>query len=153
MSSHDILRDNKRNVERIYGLGGIAVKFPGKPSQSDRNFQEFKSIIEKTGYEVGVGFGSDVQGILSFGFGDDGFVPEYPFLSYDGTVEFTEPKIGNRTIDFVEEGMAHYGMFPEWVENLRQVSEEQGNDSFEIFMNSAEAYLQMWARAEAAAIE
>jgi hypothetical protein len=49
--------------------------------------------------------------------------------------------------------MTHYGLFAEWVENLRQVSQREGNDSFEIFMNSAEAYLQMWARAEAAAIE
>src|SRR5690606_8985554 len=112
-----------------------------------------KRHIQKTPYELGVGFGSDVQGILTFGFGDEDFVPDYPFPSYDGTVSFTQPRIGNREIDFVKEGMAHYGLFAEWVENLRQASERAGNDSFDIFMNSAEAYLQMWARAEAAAIE
>ena len=153
VSSHDILRDGNKNIERIHRLGGVAVKFPGTPSQSHDNIQAFKAGIEKTNYELGVGFGSDVQGILSFGYGDDGFVPEYPFKSYDGTVTFTQPKIGNRTIDFAEEGLAHYGLFAEWVENLRQVSRQKGTDSFEIFMNSAEAYLQMWARAEAAAIE
>jgi hypothetical protein len=105
------------------------------------------SVITNAGPELGVGFGSYLQGIVTFGFGDDGFVPNYPFKSFDGSVSFTEPKIGNRTIKFAEEGMAHYGLFAEWVENLRQVSQREGNDSFEIFMNSVEAYLQMWARA------
>lgn len=152
VSSHGMVRDTERSVERIYRLGGIAVDFPGTPSQSNQNLQKFKQVIQTTGYEPGVGFGSDVQGIVTFGFGDEGFVPQYPFPSYDGKVTFTRPTIGNRTIDFVEEGMAHYGMFPEWIENFRQVSQREGTDSFELFMNSAEAYLQMWERAESAAL-
>ncbi|MDX1692572.1 MAG: hypothetical protein R3208_02330 [Ketobacteraceae bacterium] len=152
VSSHGILRDADRILERIYQLGGIG-RTGGEPSQVNENIQATRGMIENTGNELGLGIGPDVQGIIFFGFGDEGFVPEYPFKSYDGTVTFTEPVIGNRTIDFEKEGIAHYGLFAEWVENFRQVSEAQGNDSFEIFMNSAEAYLQMWGRAEAAAIE
>ena len=153
VSSHGMVRGKDRTVERIYRLGGIAVKFSSKPTNVVDNIQHTKSIIEKTNFELGVGFATDIQGVVSQTTGEDDFIPTYPFKSYDGTVTFTEPKIGNRTIDFNKEGIAHYGMFAEWMENFRQVTQEKGDDSFDIFMNSAEAYLQMWARAEAAAIE
>ena len=112
-----------------------------------------RSPMCKPIFEVGVGFGTDVQGIVSLPFADDGFEIEYPFTSYDGTVTFNQPVIGNREIDFNTEGIVHYGLYAEWMENFRQLSEERNDDSLELFLNSAETYLQMWARAELAAIE
>lgn len=153
VSSHGLVRHYEDSVDRIFQLGGLAVTFPGSPKDTLNNINKFKGYLEKTPYEVGVGFGSDAQGIVTFSSGDEGYVPKYPFDSYDGTVSFTQPKIGNRHIDFASEGLAHYGLFAEWVDNLKQNSVAEGDNSFEIFMNSAEAYLQMWARAEAAAIE
>ena len=44
--------------------------------------------------------------------------------------------------------MDHYGLYPDWVEDLRQVA---GSQIVDDMANGAEAYLQMWARAEAAA--
>ncbi|MCG8670796.1 MAG: dipeptidase [Pseudomonadales bacterium] len=153
VSSHGWLADKPTMLDKIYQLGGMAVSFGGQPTGISNNIQNRKEMIAKYGFEVGTGIGSDVQGVTSQSSGDRGFKPEYPFKNYDGTVTFTEPNIGDRIIDFEKEGIAHYGMFAEWVNNLEQVSEQQKNDSFEIFMNSAEAYLQMWARAESAAIE
>lgn len=46
---------------------------------------------------------------------------------------------GMIVFDFHEEGIAHYGLFPEWVNTLQQVSKVSNNDTFEMLMNSAEA--------------
>jgi hypothetical protein len=102
---------------------------------------------------VGIGIGSDVQGVTSQPTGDKGFVPEYPFPSVDGLVTFTPPSVGDRALDFSTEGVAHYGLYAEWVENLRQLDEGDDADLMGIFMSSAEAYIQMWERAEAQAID
>ncbi|MCG8668568.1 MAG: hypothetical protein MI867_04075, partial [Pseudomonadales bacterium] len=153
VSSHNFLRDKETNIDRVFKLGGMAVTFNGSPSDIAETMQSKKAQMEKYDFEIGVGVGTDIQGLVAQTMGDDGYVPVYPFKSVDGTVTFTEPKIGNRDIDFASEGMAHIGLFAEWMDNFHKVSEERGDGSYEIFMNSAEAYLQLWARAEAAAIE
>lgn len=102
-------------------------------------------------FATGVRIGADVQGMCPQPDGDDGFQPAYPFTSYDGLVTFEQPTVGNRVLDYTTERVAHYGLYAEWVENLRQVDEEHPADVMGIFMNSAETHLQMWERAEAAA--
>ena len=42
----------------------------------------------------------------------------------------------------------HYGLYPDWIEDLRMVA---GQGIVDDMANGAESYLQMWARAEAAA--
>lgn len=153
VSSHGWLADEPHMLKRVYGLGGMAVPMKSQPSGTSNRLQYFKDIMAPYGYEIGLGIGSDIQGVTSQTSGDRDYYPEYPFKSADGMVDFTQPQTGERVFDFHEEGIAHYGLYPEWVDNLRRASEAKQNDSFEIFMNSAEAYLQMWARAEAAAIE
>jgi hypothetical protein len=66
-------------------------------------------------------------------------------------VRFLPPRTGNRSFDYATGGIEHYGLLPEWIENLRQDDERDGTDSLEVLMRSAEAYLQMWERAEAGA--
>jgi hypothetical protein len=41
--------------------------------------------------------------------------------------------------------MAHYGLYPDWVEDLRMIA---GDEIVEEMARGAEAYLQMWERAE-----
>jgi hypothetical protein len=53
---------------------------------------------------------------------------------------------GNRTFDLNKDGMAHYGMLADLMQDVRQRS---GAEVYEAVMNSAEGYLQMWERAEA----
>lgn len=71
----------------------------------------------------------------------------YPFSSYDGTVTFEPPQLGNRAVDFNEEGMLHIGLLPELIEDARRdgVTDEE----LEPLFRSAEAYIRMWERAEA----
>lgn len=153
VSSHGWLADSGHMMERLHRLGGLAVATGGTPTNVANTIQRNKHLLEDNHFEVGIGIGSDVQGVTGQSTGDSNYTPDYPFQSYDGKVTFYPPKTGNREFDFNKEGIAHYGLFAEWVDNLKQVSEARNDDSFEIFMNSAEAYLQMWERAEAAAIE
>jgi hypothetical protein len=46
--------------------------------------------------------------------------------------------------DINVDGMAHYGLFPDWVEDLRLLA---GQEVVEDLGRGAEAYLQMWERA------
>ena len=98
---------------------------------------------------MGVAPGSDIQGVTSQAKSDSGRTTTYPFASHDGWVTFQPPRTGQRSFDFDEEGVAHYGLLPEWVEQLRQADDDFPSDVMGIFMNSAETYISMWERAEA----
>jgi hypothetical protein len=74
---------------------------------------------------------------------------EYPFEGpYGGW--FDRQITGNRTFDYNYDGLAHVGLLPDFIEDLKAVgvTEEQ----LEPLFNSAEAYLQMWERVEAASL-
>lgn len=58
---------------------------------------------------------------------------------------FDKQTSGNRVFDFNQEGMAHYGMLADHIQDIR---ERASSRVYEAVMNSAEAYLQMWERAE-----
>ena len=44
----------------------------------------------------------------------------YPFKSYDGKVTFDRQRTGERTFDYSNEGVAHYGLYADWFEDLRR---------------------------------
>jgi hypothetical protein len=73
---------------------------------------------------------------------------KYPFRSFDGASTIHKQRSGTRTWDINTDGVDHYGLYPDWIEDLRQVA---GGQIVEDMANGAEAYLQLWARAEAAA--
>jgi hypothetical protein len=57
---------------------------------------------------------------------------------------------GERVYDINVDGVAQYGLYPDWIEDLRQVADEQhpgdGADIQDDMARGAEAYLQMWER-------
>jgi hypothetical protein len=68
----------------------------------------------------------------------------YPFKSYDGKVTFTRERWGQRVFDLNTDGVANYGMFADWLQELSQLSHRALTaDMF----HGAEAYLEMWERA------
>ncbi|MEM6791158.1 MAG: hypothetical protein AAF715_26810 [Myxococcota bacterium] len=71
----------------------------------------------------------------------------YPFTSYDGSVTFSPPQLGERAVDFNEEGMIHIGLLPELIEDARRdgVTDEE----LEPLFRSVEAFVRMWEAAEA----
>ena len=70
----------------------------------------------------------------------------YPFTSYRGDVTFTEPQLGERPVDFNNEGMLHLGLVAELIEDARR--DGMTDEDLEPLFRSAEGYLRMWEKAE-----
>jgi microsomal dipeptidase-like Zn-dependent dipeptidase len=152
------------NRGQLYQLGGVSKLDLGRCSAADRTGamgdslrERVAEIVANDGYP-GEGFGFDLNGFAGGPrprFGPDsecGDVPQenpvtYPFTSYGGDVTLNEPQLGNRSVDFNNEGMLHLGLMPELIEDARRdgVTDEE----LEPLFRSAEAYLRMWERAEA----
>lgn len=122
----------------------------------DRLRERIAEISAHGGYPA-EGFGFDLNGFAGapgprFGpNGECGDVPQenpmtYPFTSYAGDVTFTEPHLGERTVDFDTEGMIHLGLLPELIEDAR--NDGVTDADLEPLFRSAEGYLRMWERAE-----
>ncbi|GAA3138365.1 hypothetical protein GCM10017687_63800 [Streptomyces echinatus] len=69
----------------------------------------------------------------------------YPFRSVDGGSVIDRVTAGQRTWDINTDGAAHYGLVPDWIEDIRRVG-GQGvvNDLF----RGAESYLGTWGATE-----
>ena len=129
---------------------------PEVPATVDDGYQARIALIAERGGFPAEGFGFDLNGFA----GGPGprFGPEtvcsqpqedpvtYPFESYAGDVTFTQPWLGNRPADFNTEGMAHIGLLPELIEDVRGdgVTDEELIPLFK----SAEGYIRMWEKAE-----
>lgn len=110
-----------------------------------------------------VAFGTDFNGISRhnaprFGIdacdgqvraGTDADKVSYPF-TIDGFGTFDKQETGGRTFDFNDDGLAHVGLLPDMIADLKQVG--LGNDGdLDPLFQSAEYYLQMWEKSLVAA--
>ena len=138
---------SQKRLQKLGGLVGpistVATKFVEEWRAARAN--------RDTRFTFGTGFGSDINGLHSQP------VPRanaasnpvtYPFRSFDGGSVIDRQRSGTRVYDVNTDGVDHYGLYPDWIEDLRKVGGQQIVDDM---ANGAEAYLQMWARAEAAA--
>ncbi len=146
----------------LYELGGVSKSNFGRcrsatvPATMDDGYQNRIQLMRDKGAFPAEGFGFDFNGFAGaprprFGenanCGDPQTDPiTYPFTSYAGDITFTEPVVGNRTIDFNTEGMAHLGLVAELIEDVRRdgVTDEE----LEPLFKSAEGYLRMWEKSE-----
>ena len=69
----------------------------------------------------------------------------YPFKSFDGKQTIEQQQSGERVYDINKDGVAHYGLYPDWIEDLRKIA---GDQIVKDMARGSEAYLQMWERAE-----
>ena len=67
----------------------------------------------------------------------------YPFTGLGG-VQVHQQVSGERVYDINKDGVAHYGLYPDWMEQLRLLA---GKPIADDLMSGAEAYLQTWERA------
>ena len=111
-------------------------------------------VMTVDGVKPAIAFGTDFNGISSHNrprFGNEGCFDSdessrlnYPF-TLDGFGAFSKQKTGIREFDFNTQGLAHVGLLPDMVEDLKKVG--LANDLGPLF-NSAEAYIRMWEKAE-----
>jgi microsomal dipeptidase-like Zn-dependent dipeptidase len=71
----------------------------------------------------------------------------YPFQIHGGTGSLGKSAAGTRTFDFNVDGLAHIGLLPDFVEDLKQVGVTPAQ--LEPLFRSAEAYVNLWERIDA----
>ena len=130
---------------RIYRLGGVITPYAGNSTSFVEEWQKTKPLRDERFY-FGFGYGADTNGFGGQGAPRNGPNPvQYPFKSFDGAVTLDRQKTGTRTFDINTDGVAHYGLYPDWIEDLRRIA---GDEIIEDMARGPEAYLQMWERAE-----
>ena len=153
----------RNNFGLLYELGGVSktgfgrCRSPNTPATMDDGFQNRIALIEERGGFPAEGFGLDLNGFAGGPgprFGDETVCGEpqvdpvtYPFRSYAGDIKFLEPQLGDRAVDFNTEGMAHVGLLPELIEDVRR--DGVTDKELEPLFKSAEGYIRMWEKAEA----
>lgn len=97
------------------------------------------------GRPFGFGYANDMNG-LHFGLPRAGADPviSYPFRSFDGAATVSKQVWGQRTWDFMKDGMAHEGLTPDWLESLRIAAGPDGGQFVADMTGGVEAYLRMW---------
>src|SRR3954451_10399028 len=131
------------NWPRLWKLGGMA--FPGH-SPADGYVKEWRKYRPRsTPYTLGWGYGADLGGLSHQPDPVKGGGIHYPFRSYDGKVTFYRQRTGERTFDYNKEGVAQYGLYADWFQDLRR---RGGPKLARDLWNGAEAYLDMWERAD-----
>ena len=134
---------------RILELGGIV--FPkasaiGVASTTDWFVDEYQRLRELRDprYFFGFGFGSDSNGVAKQPVAAEDSAVKYPFKSYDGRMTVRQSSTAERTWDFNSDGVAHYGLYLDWLQELRT---KLGRPFVRDMLRGPEAYLQMWERA------
>lgn len=151
VSSHSFMHSSKTggihaNKQRMLDLGGFVATYV--QGSDGGGYARDLEAVKKTPYLHAVGIGSDTSGLSAQpgGRGSASYDPmAYPFTTEFG-LTFDRQVSGNRTFDVNNEGLAHYGLLADLVQDTR---EQQSAEVYNALMNSAEGYLQMWERAEA----
>lgn len=138
-----------QQLARILEGGGIAA--PINPDATD--YPQKVAMLDGlrgTDAYFGVPMSSDSGGIASLSAPPQGDEPRvsYPFDSVQGDVRFSRQRTGNRTFDYNEDGIAHYGLFADWIQAMSQAP--GGEAAVEKLFRSAEAYLRMWEHTQRA---
>jgi hypothetical protein len=133
-------------LPRILRLGGFVAPMAKASAGWTGEWQRLKPRRDPRHY-WGIGYGADMNGFASQGPPRAGAAENpvtYPFKSLDGAVTLDRQRSGERVYDINVDGVAHYGLYPDWVEDVRRVG---GEEAVEDLARGAEAYLQMWERA------
>jgi hypothetical protein len=144
-SSHSWSTPNA--MPRIYRLGGVVTPSSGDSESFVEKWRRLKQDFFNGDYLFGLGYGADQNGFASQG-GPRVGAPNsvaYPFKSFDGNVTLDRQRSGQRVYDINVDGVAHYGLYPDWIEDLRMLA---GDEIVRDMGRGAEAYLQMWERTE-----
>ena len=130
---------------RIYEAGGVVAPYAGDSTGFVDKWRQHLDWVDGR-YYFGFGYGADINGLGAQGDPRGADAPNpvtYPFQGIGG-VTVGKNHSGQRVYDINTDGVAHYGLYPDWVEDLRQLA---GGDIVDDMSRGPEAYLQMWERA------
>lgn len=137
---------------RVYDLGGLVTLYGFQSPYFAEVWKKTRDMHDEHHAEdfFGFGFGSDANGVAQQPtVREDAHEHqvEYPFKTFDGGTTMDRQRTGDRVFDINEEGVAHYGLRPDWIEDLRVLA---GDKIVDDMSKGAEAYLRMWSAAFAA---
>ncbi|MCP2249564.1 membrane dipeptidase [Lentzea aerocolonigenes] len=125
-------------TEQVYQLGGFVAGYENDPGGYVAQAAAAEPLRRK--YDVGIGFGSDYNGVGSHPAPQTGVT--YPFRSYPGGPLVDRQRTGERVWDINVDGGAHIGLLPDWVEKVRQLG---GDQLVQDMLGGAESYLRTWS--------
>ncbi|MFJ3233871.1 discoidin domain-containing protein [Streptomyces sp. NPDC086787] len=131
---------------RVYGLGGFIAQYMHGSEGFVAEANRTKSLRDK--YHVGYGYGTDMNGVGGWPGPRGADAPNkvtYPFRSVDGGSLIDRQTSGQRTWDLNTDGAAHYGLVPDWIEDIRKVG---GQNVVDDLFRGAESYLGTWGATE-----
>jgi hypothetical protein len=133
---------------RIYGEQGFITPYAGDSTGFVEKWRKHLDWTNPATY-WGFGFGADINGLGAQGDPRPDAADNpvtYPFTGLGG-VQVDQQVSGQRVYDINKDGVAHYGLYPDWIEDLRKVAGADGDAIVEDMTRGPEAYLQMWERA------
>lgn len=137
---------------RIYEEGGFIAPYAGDSTGFVEKWRAHVGWADPR-YYWGIGYGADINGLGAQGDPRGGDVPNpvtYPFTGLFGQT-VGQQHAGERVYDINVDGVAQYGLYPDWIQDLGMVADaEHPGDGAAIqddIARGAEAYLQMWERA------
>ena len=128
---------------RVLHQGGVVTPYAGGAKGFYEAWRAYRGWADPR-FMFGFGYGSDVNGFGSQGGprADAKDKVKYPFTGWGGTT-VSKQTSGERVFDYNVDGVAHYGLYVDWLEDLRL----QGGDAIiNDMLRGPEAYLQMWER-------
>ncbi len=147
LSSHSWATEDA--YPRIYKAGGYIAPYAGDSTGFVEKWRKHLGWADSR-YYFGFGYGADMNGLGAQGNPRGADVPNpvtYPFKGFGG-VTVDKQHAGKRVYDINVDGVAQYGLYPDWIEDLRRIAGADGAAIVEDMSRGAEAYLQMWERAE-----
>jgi microsomal dipeptidase-like Zn-dependent dipeptidase len=149
VSGHSGTISAARDSQRIVDSGGLISNLPDEPSPAAVDYIQKLSALYPPGKAPASGFGSDINGIHQqadprLDAGEKPLV--YPFKSPMGDVVFDRQKTGDRVYDLNTDGVAHYGLYPDYIADM--MMQPGGKPAVATLFRSAEAYLKMWEKVE-----
>ena len=137
---------------RVYRAGGIITAYAGGSTGFVEKWRSHQGWADPR-YYWGFGFGADINGLGAQGGPRGADVPNpvtYPFRGLGG-VRVDQQVAGERVYDINVDGVAQYGLYPDWIQDLSLIAEASkkgdGAKILDDMARGAEAYLQMWERA------
>ena len=131
---------------RIYGEKGFITPYAGDSTGFVEKWRRHLTWANPKTY-WGFGFGADINGLGAQGDPRPDAMSNhpvtYPFTTLGG-VKVYQQVSGQRVYDINEDGVAHYGLYPDWIQDLKMLA---GQDIVDDMARGPEAYLQMWERA------
>ncbi len=135
-----------RYLSRIYRLGGMVTAYGHQAEEFAATWRESRPLRAELG-RPGYGYGLDANGLGALPSPRPGNASNpvtYPFTSFDGAVTLDRQRTGERVWDVNVDGVAHYGLVPDWIEDMRLVA---GDELVQDMAAGAEAYLRTWEAA------